>query len=96
MIYYKVKSKKEVVYLYAKNNIFEYFKNIKILIYKELYTKKELEKILKNFKYYNFQCNEIKKDKLYYTKNEIIDKIFEKKEISKNKTIFVFGIRKEV
>ena len=96
MIYYKVKSKKEVIYLYAKNSIFEYFKNIKILIYKELYTQKELKKILKNFKYYNFQCNEIKKDKLYYTKKEIIDKIFEKKEISKNKTIFIFGIRKEV
>lgn len=91
MIYYKLKNKNTI--LYAKNNIFEHFKNIYTFIENELLTQKELEKILKNYKIFNYEEKTSKK--LFFEKNEIINELFEKKEINKNKTYFCFGVRFE-
>lgn len=93
MIYYKVKSKNDNIELYAKNEFYNYFKKINFVISGELITKKELEKILKDYNFYNFQCNELAKKQYYYTKKELIKNIFDIVEINKNKTYIAFGAR---
>lgn len=93
MLYYKLKANTNIT-IYAKNEIFDYFKQIYTFIKGELITKKELEKILKNYKIFNYEEKTSKK--LYFDNEEIKNELFEKKEISKNKTYFIFGVRKEI
>lgn len=98
MEYLKTKSKKENIRLYGKDNIFKYFNLLDdFLVANELVTKKELDKMLKSSKYsiFNFECDEIVKNKLYYTKNELIEALFDKVEINKNRTYIAFGARFE-
>ena len=98
MEYLKIKSKKENIKLYGKDNIFTYFNLLdNFLIANELVTRKELDKMLKSSKYtiFNFECDELVKNKLYYTKDELIEALFDKVEIKKNNTYIAFGARFE-
>ncbi len=93
MLYYKVKSNIKVYYKTNYGLIYLYR-----LIKNELFTKCELNKILKDYKYYNFENLEknihIEKNKNMYSKNELLNIVCDKVEINKNKTAFVFVIRK--
>lgn len=93
MLYYKLKTNTNIE-LYAKNEVFDYFKKIYTFIQNELITENELKKILKNYKIFNYEEKTSKK--LYFDIEEIKNELFEKKEISKNKTYFVFGVRRGV
>ena len=98
MIYYKVKSKKENISVKGKENIFQAYQYLDFFIAGELLTKKEIEKMLKCKKnnVFSFESNEIEKNKYVYNLDELIETCFDKVNINKNKTVYVFGSRKEI